>query len=89
MGDQAYVSGSRLTVWEVVLLAKNYHGNLDAVASHLEWPLIRVEAAIRYASEFPEEIDRAIREYEAVDFESLKKMLPDLTEFRASAVARR
>ena len=88
-GDQAYVCGSRLAVWEVFLLAKNYHGNLDAVAVHLQWPLARVEAAIRYADAFPEEIDRAIREYEAVDFDSLKQMLPDLLEVRPSVVARR
>jgi uncharacterized protein (DUF433 family) len=89
VGDQAYVCGSRLAVWEVVLLAGNYHGNLDAVAAHLQWPLARVEAAIRYADAFPEEIDLAIREYEAVDFDSLKRMLPDLLEVRSSVVARR
>jgi hypothetical protein len=82
VGEQAYVRGSSLAVWEIVLLTESYDGDLAAVAKHLEWPLVKVEAAVRYAREFPEEIARALRENSSADFDSLKRMLPDISESR-------
>src|SRR5215469_10808215 len=56
-GRQAYILGSTLAVWEVLLLARNYKGNVAAVANHLQWPEAKVQAAINYAKAFPEEIE--------------------------------
>ena len=88
-GDQAYIRGSSLAVWEVAMLIRSYDGDLQAVANHLQWPLARVEAAAQYASEFPDEINRALEENDAIDFDSLKRTFPDILEFRSSVVARR
>src|SRR6266568_7817155 len=37
-GRQAYLQGSTLAVWEVMLLVRSYKGDAAAVARHLKWP---------------------------------------------------
>jgi hypothetical protein len=83
-GRQAYIQGSTLAVWEVILLLRGYKGSVVAVAKHLRWPEAKVRAAVNYADAFPEEIGEATTENDAVDFETLKRMLP-----QAVAVASR
>src|SRR5277367_3243496 len=68
-GRQACLQGSALAVWEVMLLVQSYRKNLPAVAKHLQWQLSKVQAAVNYAAAFPEEIDEAMAENEATDFE--------------------
>jgi hypothetical protein len=80
-GRQACLQGSTLAVWEVMLLVRSYRKDLPEVASHLQWPLSKVQAAVNYATAFPEEIDEAIAENETTDFEALRRMLPQATEF--------
>lgn len=79
-GRQAYVQGSTLAVWEVILLVRSYKGRVAAVAQHLRWPEAKVQAAVHYAEAFPEEIELALSENQATDFASLKRMLPQLSE---------
>jgi hypothetical protein len=83
-GRQAYVQGSSLAVWEVVLLVRGYKADVAAVAAHLQWPEAKVHAAVNYAKAFPGEIDGALAESEAVGFEALKRMLPQAAEFVSS-----
>src|SRR5690242_21625091 len=61
-GRQAYIQGSSLAVWEVILLVQSYKGNAASVAKHLNWPEAKVEAAVNYAKAFPEEIESALAE---------------------------
>jgi hypothetical protein len=75
-GRQAYIQGSTLAVWEVVLLVRSYKGNIASVAGHLDWPEAKVQAAINYTKAFPAEIETALAEHAAIDFEGLKRMLP-------------
>ncbi|MGA2387541.1 MAG: hypothetical protein ABSF97_01170 [Candidatus Sulfotelmatobacter sp.] len=82
-GRQACIQGSSLAVWEVMLLIRSHQGSALAVAAHLRWPQIKVEAAMNYARAFPEEIAEAIEENDNTDFSTLKFMLPQATEFRA------
>jgi uncharacterized protein (DUF433 family) len=82
-GRQAYIQGSRLAVWEILLLVKSYKADVSAVARHLKWPEAKVQAAINYAKAFPEEIEGALSENAATDFEALKRMLPQATELVA------
>ena len=79
-GRQAYIQGSTLAVWEVLLLVQSYKADVSAVARHLKWPEAKVQAAINYAKAFPEEIEGALSENAATDFEALKRMLPLATE---------
>lgn len=68
-------------MWEVLLLFQSYRANVSSVARHLKWPEAKVEAAVNYAKAFPEEIEAAVSENVAMDFETLKRMLPQATEF--------
>ena len=80
-GRQAYIQGSTLAVWEILLLVGSYKGNVPAVAKHLRWPEAKVRAAVNYAEAFPEEIAEAMSDNDAADFQTLKRMLPQATEF--------
>jgi len=88
-GRQAYIQGSSLAVWEVVLLVRSYEGDIAAAAGHLHWPESRVTAALNYAEAFSAEIDDALAENEAMDFKALKRMLPQTVEVRPARPARR
>ena len=80
-GRQAYIQGSSLAVWEILFLVQSYRGDVSAVARHLKWPEAKVQAAINYANSFPEEIEGAVSENAATDFEALRRMLPQAAEF--------
>ncbi len=88
-GRQAYIQGSTLAVWEVMLLMRSYRSELAAVAKHLRWPESKVRAAFNYAQAFPAEVEQAIAENDLTGFESLKRMLPQATEFVSRKGAKR
>lgn len=80
-GRQAYVQGSSLAVWEVVMVAGDYAHDVATTARHLRWPNHKVQAALNYAKAFPKEIEQALAENRNVDFEALSQMLPQVREF--------
>jgi uncharacterized protein (DUF433 family) len=88
-GRQAYIQGSSLAVWEIMLLTRSYKADVAAVAKHLGWPLGKVQAAVHYAEAFPEEVDEAIAENDSTDFDALKRMLPQAAEFTSGKAAKR
>jgi hypothetical protein len=88
-GRQACIQGSTLAVWEVMLLIRAYKSSTTAAAKHLKWPEAKVQAAVHYAEAFPTEIDEALAENDATDFEMLKRMLPQAVEFVAGKAAKR
>ena len=88
VGRQAFIQGSTLAVWEVMLLVRSYKGSVSAVSKHLRWPEAKVQAAVNYAQAFPEEIEKALSENDAADFVTLKRMLPQAAEFVATKPAR-
>jgi len=79
-GRQACMQGSTLAVWEVILLVRSYKADVPAVARHLQWPEGKVQAAVNYAQAFPEEIESAVAENAAMDFEAVKRLLPQAFE---------
>jgi hypothetical protein len=81
VGRQAYIQGSSLAVWEVVWIARGYHNNVEKTAVHLEMSPLKVRAALNYARAFPREIEEALTEHEACDFESLSRMVPQAEVF--------
>ena len=87
-GRQACIQGSSLAVWEVILLTQSYRGDLAATAKHLGWGTAKVQAAVNYAEAFPDEIGQALEENRAVDFTSLKRMLPQAVEFSVKTPAK-
>jgi hypothetical protein len=87
-GRQAYIQGSSLAIWEVMLLLRSYKGNVKDVARHLKWPEAKVRAALYYSEAFPEEVNDAIAENDSIDFDRLKRMLPQTVDFAARRTKR-
>jgi uncharacterized protein (DUF433 family) len=84
VGRQAYIQGSRLAVWQVISLLRSYNGDVEKTALHLSWPRSQVQAALHYAQAYPEEIETALDDQAACDFQNLKRMLPQAEEFVVS-----
>ncbi|MCW3100336.1 MAG: hypothetical protein JWL77_5954 [Chthonomonadaceae bacterium] len=76
IGRHAHMKGSRLTVWWVVHVATEYAMNAAQVAAHFQRPLAWAQAALNYYADFPEEIDLAIEDHRATDFEAIKRAFP-------------
>jgi hypothetical protein len=88
VGRQAYIQGSSLAVWEIMLLVHGYKNDLQAVARHLRWPQAKVQAAVNYAEAFSGEINEALAENEASNFATVKRMLPQAVEFVTGKAAK-
>lgn len=82
IGRQAYVMGTRLAVWQVVAIVRALGGDPQKAADHLEWPLLKVQAALQYAEAFPEE---ASLEADTNELQALKRSLPQLELFTIRA----
>jgi uncharacterized protein (DUF433 family) len=82
-GRQPYVKGIGMAVWEVAMVARRYNNDATRTAALLEWPLVKIQAALNYAEAFPEEIQAALDDNNK-GFEELKRILPSiqLFEFR-------
>lgn len=78
VGRQAYMRGSSLAVWEVMMLARERKNDARATATYLDWPDPRVEAALRYADAYPDEIEAALHENDAFDADTLRRLLPNM-----------
>ena len=76
VGRQAYVVGSRLAVWEVLMIAEGYGMDVNSTAQHLLLDHNRVSQALRYASTFESEVRRAFDENRAITPEKLRASLP-------------
>jgi len=57
-GREAYVSGRRVAIWEVLDVYRETR-SLEKTASHFRWPRVLVKRALAYAREFPDEMNRA------------------------------
>lgn len=80
-GRQAYIQGTRLAVWQAIMVLQSYDGSVVKAAAHLKWPETKMHAAIAYTKAFPSEIEAAIKENESVDFETLSRLLPGIQRF--------
>lgn len=76
VGRQASVRGTRLLVWHVMMVARELEMDPARVATHLAWPLHEIQAAFRYAQDYPDEIWREVEANDAVTFEDLQRLLP-------------
>lgn len=76
VGRQAYLVGSRLAIWEILMIAEGYEMRVDATAQHLQIDQDRVSQALRYAAAFESEVRRALDENRAITPEKLRASLP-------------
>lgn len=85
VGRQAFIQGTRLSVWMVVKIARLYGGDVEKTAAHLARPALQIRAALNYAQTFPTEIEAAILDNASYDFARLSQMLPQAELFLAGA----
>ncbi len=83
-GRQAYLRGTRLKIWQVVQIVRDYEGDVARAAAHLSIPPVQVMAALNYAKAFPEEIEAAISDSECCVAE-LERLIPNLEVVDADA----
>jgi uncharacterized protein (DUF433 family) len=57
-GREAYLTGHRVAVWEVLAVYQETK-SVEKTASHFRWPRVLVKRALAYAKAFPEEIGEA------------------------------
>lgn len=57
-GREAYLTGHRVAVWEVLAVHEETN-SVEKTASHFRWPRVLVKRALAYAKAFPDEIMRA------------------------------
>jgi hypothetical protein len=67
-----------LPVWQLILVARDYGMDADKTAAHFRFPLHRVKAGFHYYEAYPQEIDQAIADNDAMAFDKLKRLLPQL-----------
>lgn len=84
-GRQAYVTGSSLAVWEVILVARSYGLDLTKTSAHLRWPEFRTQAALAYAKAYPDEIELALEDNLSYNFSAIKRLLPQTELFVAES----
>jgi predicted DNA-binding protein len=76
VGRQAYMKSSNLAVWQVMMLGEQYQRDLEKIAIHLQKPIEWVKAAFNYAEAYPEEISLAIEDDLAINYTTVKRILP-------------
>lgn len=57
-GREAYLTGHRVAVWEVLAVHEETK-SVEKTARHFRWPRVLVTRALAYAKAFPEEIHTA------------------------------
>src|SRR6266508_3957091 len=57
-GREAYLTGHRVAVWEVLAVYEETK-SAERTAEHFHWPLVLVKRALAYAKAFPEEIRKS------------------------------
>src|SRR6266568_7520861 len=57
-GREAYLTGHRVAVWEVLAVHEGTK-TAEKAAQHFGWPPVLVKRALAYAKAFPEEIRRS------------------------------
>ncbi len=77
-GRQVYMKGTRLTVWWVIHVAQTGNMSEEQLSAHFTKPEEWVRAALAYYACYTKEIDAAIKDHRAADYEALKRDLPGL-----------
>jgi uncharacterized protein (DUF433 family) len=79
-GPEAFISGTRLRVWRIAVLAQEVEGNTAWIAEYLNVSERAIKDALKYADAFPEDIEVAIAENDRA-FKDLPRRIPDLEVF--------
>ena len=85
-GREAFLKGTRLKVWQVVMVARGHEGDLARVAEHVGKPVVQIQAALTYAAAYPDEMAAALADNDTSEAE-LRRLIPNLRVFEIDASA--
>jgi uncharacterized protein (DUF433 family) len=77
VGRQPFVKGTGMTVWEFIMVAKDFDLDPVRTGEHLEYPSSFVSAALNYYKAYPAEIERALEDND-IGEERLRQLIPNL-----------
>ena len=78
LGRQAFLKNSSLAVWEVIEIAQNYQMNQQKTAEHFHRTLEWTRCAFLYYEAFPQEVELAVADAQAINQKTLERLLPQL-----------
>ncbi len=82
-GRHAFVKGTGMAVWEMVMVARSFGNRAPRVAKELGVPEEKVATALAYTEAYPEEIEPVLEEVQSFTFEDLKRIVPWAQELKA------
>jgi uncharacterized protein (DUF433 family) len=85
-GRQAYLKGTRLQVWWIVCLARDFSDSPERVSAEYGLPVVSVQSALAYARAYPDEIATALEDNET-NGELLARSVPGLEHVTIDATA--
>lgn len=77
-GERLACLKGALPIWQIIMVARDYGMEAEKTAAHFRFPLHRVKSAFYYYEAYPQEIDQAIGDNDAMTFDKLKRLLPQL-----------
>jgi uncharacterized protein (DUF433 family) len=81
IGRVAYMRGSRIAVWHVIMIAQSHEMDTERVACYFHRPIDWVESAFRYYATYRDEIDERLEHNRSMTYEKLKQVLPNIELF--------
>ena len=77
IGRQPYLKGTGLTIWEMILIARDYEFDADRIARNYPYSTEIIQAVFHFYNAYREEINVAIED-NALGYDTMKKLLPNL-----------
>jgi uncharacterized protein (DUF433 family) len=81
VGRMAYMRGSRIAVWHVIMIAQSHDMDAERVACYFNRPIDWAAAALRYYQRYQAEIDERLEYNRSMTYEKLKEILPNIERF--------
>ncbi len=70
-----------LQVWQLIMVAQSYGMSPERTAEHFGWSVERVLPGFHYYEAYPDEINQALEDNDAMTPERMKRLLPTLHVF--------
>ena len=77
-GERQACMKGLLQVWQVIEVARQVDMDARKTALHFGWSIWKAQAAFNYYEAFPQEIDGAIAENQAMGYEKLRRLFPHM-----------
>lgn len=75
---QAYLVGSGLAAWELLMVAESYDYDLHQLTEHLRLPSSHIQSALAFIHAHSSKIKAALSENNALSEEDVRRRFPDL-----------